>query len=368
MKRILIVDDNEVIATVFRNKFVRRGFLVEIAADGLEGLNKIESWTPDLVLLDLMMPNIDGLSLLRKIRATPKDANLPVIVYSNSFTQSAQEEALELGVTRMLSKSETRPNQLMEIVEDVLGTKKIMPPPNSELGDRDVCLKSALDIAAEMRPLLKEYFATDKVSILVTLQHKAYSFTSNAWTAGLQRAALIGEALEALLKTLVNRPDYVSFSTHKTLLQGIECLGSLASAENVDEELLSIPQVLIVDDQELSVMAATRAVTKAKMRSFATVEPLEALRVLQAHTVDLIILDIDMPDMDGNSLCQQLRRIPWHEKTPVIFFSRLAEIQDRMNAATVGGSDFIAKPFLTIELAVKALVWVWKPKEAKSTV
>lgn len=368
MKRILIVDDNEVISTVFRNKFARRGFLAEVAVDGLDGQSKIESWSPDLVLLDLMMPNIDGISLLRKIRATPQGSNLPVIVYSNSFTKSTEEEALELGVTRLLSKSETRPNQMMEIVEEVLGTKKIQPPVQNEKGDREACLKNALEIASEMRPLLKEYFATDNASVLVTLQHRAYSFTSNAWTAGLQRAALIGEALEALLRTLVSRPDYISFSTHKTVLQGIECLGSLASAANVDDELLTVPQVLIIDDQELSVLAATRAVTKAKMRAFATVEPLEALRVLQAHTVDLVILDIDMPDLDGNSLCQQLRMIPWHEKTPVIFFSRLAEIQDRMNAATVGGSDFIAKPFLTIELAVKALVWVWKPKEAKSTV
>lgn len=362
MKRILIVDDNEMIASIYRNKFARRGFAAEVARDGSDGLHKIEQWKPDAVLLDLMMPNIDGLAMLRTIRSNAANRELPVIVYSNSFTKNSEDEARRLGVTRLMSKSETRPNQVMDLVAELLGAPAQGEPETFESNDRAACLKNAQKVAGEMRPLLKEYFTHNEDSLLVTLQHKTHIFTANAWTAGLQKAALVGEALEAFLRTLGNRPDYASFSTDKTILQGVECLVSLAGDSCVNSAPLESPQVLIVDDQELSVLTATRAITKAKMTAFATMDPMEALRLLEAHTADLVILDIDMPELDGNALCQHLRRIPWHVNTPVIFFSKLSEIEDRMRAATVGGSDFIAKPFLTIELSVKALAWVWKPK------
>lgn len=363
MKRILIVDDNETIASIYRNKFARRGFVAEVARDGLDGLNKIEQWKPDAVLLDLMMPNIDGLAMLRTIRSNAANRELPVIVYSNSFSKNNEDEARRLGVTRLMSKSETRPNQMMDLFAELLGTPAQAESAILDSSDQTACLNNAQKIAAEMRPLLKAYFAHDGDSLLVTLQHKTHAFTANAWTAGLQKAALVGEALEVFLRTLGNRPDYASFSTDKTILQGVECLVSLAGDTCVDQGPLREPQVLIVDDQELSILTATRAIAKAKMVACTTMDPLEALRLLEAHTADLVILDIDMPELDGNTLCQHLRRIPWHVHTPVIFFSKLSEIEDRMRAATVGGSDFIAKPFLTIELSVKALAWVWKPKD-----
>lgn len=366
MKRILIVDDNVMIAAIYRNKFARRGFAAEVACDGKDGIYKIEHWKPDAVLLDLMMPNIDGMSMLRSIRSNTAICDLPVVVYSSSFSKGTEDEARKLGVTRLLSKSDTRPDQLLEMITELLGSAPQEESVAVELEDRAACMQTALTIAAEMRPLLKDFFSQNQSSVLSTLQHKAYTFTANAWTAGMRRASLVGEALESLLRTLSDRTDYLNLSTYKTVLQAVECLEGLIEISGVDEAPLKAPQVLIVDDQELSVQAATRAINKAKMRAYPTIDPLEGLRLLEAHAFDLVILDVDMPEMSGNQLCQRLRRFPWHENTPVIFFSKLSEIGDRMRAASVGGSDFIAKPFLTIELAVKALVWVWKPKEGNA--
>lgn len=366
MKRILIIDDDQLIATIYRNKFARRGFLAEVAADGKEGLHKVEQWKPDVLLMDLMMPKIDGIALLRTLRSNPATEQLPVVVYSNSFSKTNADEARKLGASRLLSKSETRPDQLLDMVSELLGDtpekETVAANEPGEASGRDACVRTARKIAAEMRPLLKEFFAQNQGSILMTLQHQAYAFTSNAWTAGLQRAAIVGEALEALLRRLSDRPDYVNLSTYKTVLQGVECLEDLLDSPDAAGAMLRTPQVFIVDDQELSILAASRAIEKAKMHAYATTDPLEALKLLEAHPFDLVILDIDMPVMDGNSLCHRLRRFPWHEHTPVIFFSKLSEIEDRLRAATVGGSDFIAKPFLTVELAVKALIWVWKTR------
>src|ERR1041385_3563628 len=123
MKRILIVEDEPVIATVYKNKFERYGFQTEVAKDGEEGLQKIAAWEPDLVLLDIMLPKINGLEILETIRAEASTKLLPVIVYSNAFTGGMAEEARRLGASHLMSKSDTRPGQVIEVASALLRTE-----------------------------------------------------------------------------------------------------------------------------------------------------------------------------------------------------------------------------------------------------
>ena len=86
MKKILIVEDEPVIATIYRNKFVRAGFAVEVAVDGLDALQKAQRHEYDLILMDMQMPKLDGLETTRAIRALPGWASKPIIaVTANSF-------------------------------------------------------------------------------------------------------------------------------------------------------------------------------------------------------------------------------------------------------------------------------------------
>ena len=80
--------------------------------------------------------------------------------------------------------------------------------------------------------------------------------------------------------------------------------------------------------------------------------------MLAQNRFDLIFLDVDMPGMSGFELCTKLRQLPAHKKTPVIFVTGLTDFESRTNSTMSGGNDFIAKPFLFMELAVKALVYV----------
>jgi len=83
-----------------------------------------------------------------------------------------------------------------------------------------------------------------------------------------------------------------------------------------------------------------------------------AYKMLSESKFDLIFLDVDMPGMSGFELCTKLRTLPAHKKTPVVFVTSLNDFENRTNSTMSGGTDFIAKPFLFIELAVKALVYV----------
>ena len=90
-------------------------------------------------------------------------------------------------------------------------------------------------------------------------------------------------------------------------------------------------------------------------------DSLAALSVLKENTFDLIFLDAEMPGMTGFELCAELRKLPSNKTTPVIFVTSLTKFEVRAQSSLSGGSDLIAKPFLMMELAVKALTYLLKP-------
>jgi CheY-like chemotaxis protein len=116
MKKIVVVDDQPVLASIYRAKFVAEGFQVEVATDGEQALEVINRTRPDLILLDLMLPKIKGIDVLRNVRANPLFETLPIVVFSNSGGAVAIEEAWAAGASMVLSKSKTSPKQLVESV------------------------------------------------------------------------------------------------------------------------------------------------------------------------------------------------------------------------------------------------------------
>ena len=90
--------------------------------------------------------------------------------------------------------------------------------------------------------------------------------------------------------------------------------------------------------------------------------PNAALNLLTEKQFDLVFLDVDMPGMTGFELCTKLRALPQYKKTPVVFVTALSDFDSRTSSMMAGGNDFIAKPFLFIELTVKALIHVLRAR------
>jgi PleD family two-component response regulator len=171
--------------------------------------------------------------------------------------------------------------------------------------------------------------------------------------------ARMSEALEALLKELHDKPRHINASTLRTVASAVDCLAVLfedrrpvARADNQP------PTVLVVDDEAISRRAVVYALDKAKLKSVNVENPATAFDLLTETPFDLVILDVDMPGMNGFELCSRLRQLPAHKKTPVVFVTALNDFESRTSSTMSGGSDFIGKPFLFIELAVKALVYI----------
>ncbi|MGA7503118.1 MAG: response regulator [Candidatus Sulfotelmatobacter sp.] len=104
MKTALIVEDNAINRELLRELLVLRGFAVEEACDGLQALEMIGKHKPDVLLLDLNMPVLDGFATLRKIRENSQLSTLPVLAVTASAMRGDQERALEAGFDGYISK------------------------------------------------------------------------------------------------------------------------------------------------------------------------------------------------------------------------------------------------------------------------
>ena len=115
-KRILIIEDNSILASVYSSTLSQAGFHVSVASDGQTGLAQLGTFAPDLIVLDLMLPKVDGLEVLRRIRADQAHGSLPIIVFSNSYTSDRTREVWNAGATQVLVKANCPPKQLLQIV------------------------------------------------------------------------------------------------------------------------------------------------------------------------------------------------------------------------------------------------------------
>ena len=161
MKKILQVDDDAVVLEIYRQKFVRNGFEVETATDGLAAVRSLSASRPDLVVLDLMMPKLSGVDVLKFIRGRPAVAPIPVVILTNSFMGLRGQEASSLGVERAISKSECTPARLLAIANDVISGKPAAAGTGGGHGSRQSSPRSlygkqgchARDLARALRPI-----------------------------------------------------------------------------------------------------------------------------------------------------------------------------------------------------------------------
>lgn len=121
MPKIAIVEDDQAIAQMYRIKFESEAFEVDTAENGKLGLELIEKMRPDIILLDLMMPEMTGDQMLQALRATDWGKTVKVIILTNMGEQEAPPILRQLGVHKFIVKAEMTPKQVAEMVKKELG-------------------------------------------------------------------------------------------------------------------------------------------------------------------------------------------------------------------------------------------------------
>jgi len=133
MKTIFLVEDDAVVVKVYSGKFEREGFHVEVAEDGLVAMKKLLQVKPDIVVLDLMMPKLNGVDVLKYIRSTPELKKTPVIILSNAHMTSLAQEAAAIGAEKALLKSSCTPVRLIEVINGLLSGTPVESDPSKRL-------------------------------------------------------------------------------------------------------------------------------------------------------------------------------------------------------------------------------------------
>lgn len=387
MKKILFIEDDQIVANVYRNKLAVEGYQVEVAVDGEAGLRLMRTFQPHVIILDLMLPGISGVDVIKEVRSEPDFAKTPIIVFSNTYLTNIIQDAWRAGANKCLSKSSCTPKDVIEVVRNTVGDSGAVPQTKPStatipaktaatvIGD-DAIFQADLQktflenlpatltaLRAGMMALVKADTEVAKLKQVYELYRQVHTLNGNAGIAGLSLVAHMSAAIEALLKEIYEKPKNLNQSTTRTIASAVDFLGLLfEKGTHPDHQEIPTSRILVVDDEAISRRAIVYALEKAKLKSVNVDDPLQALQLLTENEFDLVFLDVDMPGMTGYELCSKLRALPQHKKTPVVFVTSLNDFENRTNSTMAGGNDFIGKPFLFIELTVKALIHVLKAK------
>ena len=134
-KKILAIEDDAFLSGLVAGKLVESGLSVVNTATGKDGLAKARLIHPDLILLDIMLPDMGGFEVLEKIKADPETRNIPVVILSNLGGREEIERGVKLGANSYLIKSNILPNEVAEVVQNQLsGTGNPPTPPPAQPG------------------------------------------------------------------------------------------------------------------------------------------------------------------------------------------------------------------------------------------
>lgn len=218
-QKILIIEDEKVLLKVIAKKLEVENYQVQTAMDGQEGLEKIKENAPDLILLDILMPRVDGFEVLENLNKNSELAKIPVIIISNSGQPVEIERAMSLGVKDYLIKAEFDPEEVVAKVKNVLGKTK---EKNSGNGKGPEGSKNILIIEDDqlLRSLCGKKFLMEGFNVDMAI-----------------------DSQQGLDKIIKNKPDMVLLDLVLPGMSGFEILKTVKS--NPDKKIADTPIIIL---------------------------------------------------------------------------------------------------------------------------
>jgi DNA-binding response OmpR family regulator len=310
--RILIVDDEEDVRTIL-SQVISKEYEVLEAYDGLDALHKLRYCEPDLVVLDVMMPLMDGFKACEAIRRDKKFHGLPVMFLTALNTKPDMMKGYGVGANLYLTKP-FDPDRLLKNIKVHFESGNIQP------GEKKYTLKQLQDMFERVRGL-QQSMGRD-VGVQGGDMNESVTGMSALYGKGFMEKR--GEAA----------PDGAAAEEAKP--KGAPAAKS--AGEGVQ------PRVMVVDDEEDLVELITQAISDS-YEVISAIDGIEAIERIVNFEPDIILIDAMMPRMSGFQLCQSLKRNVRFAKVPIVFISAKATEKDIAYAKRIGAREFLAKPF-----------------------
>jgi two-component system cell cycle response regulator len=392
---LLIVEDNESNLKLFLAVLMGSEFRVLTATDAERGLQIVRESRPDLVLMDVALPGMDGLSATRILKADPETAGIPVVALTAHAMDGDAERALDAGCSGYLTKPvDTRAfaDQIrgflaaaqggaMPVVADHRGRVLVVDdePLNVKLFKAKLATEryevatassgaEALAMVAEQAPdlILLDIMMPGMDGYEVTRRLKADPATCHVPV--ILVTALTGtedknRGLEAGADEFLNKP----VNTHELLArvksmirlrQYQEQLGlraeSYRRAQEAAASTRSGPTVLIVEDDERDAKLLHAHLVDVGARVLRANSQAMALVVLAQRSVDLVVLDVMLPDASGLELCRRIKQREATRRIQVLMVTCVEDLETKIAGLEQGADDYLIKPVHPKELLVRA--------------
>ncbi len=366
---ILIVEDDPAFARILAELIRRRGYRVLAAGDGETGLRLVREYRPTGVLLDVMLPGMDGWAVIDRMKADPALANIPV--HFISATEDAVR-GLEAGAIGFLTKPVSKaallsafdrllhPNQTgaasnvrrVLLIDDDSSSRHAM---RTLLNDAGVELVDAASGEEGLEHMAKARF--DCIVLDLGLPGMSgQEFLEAASRHGALPPVVIHSGRELSREESLSLRQYTdsivikgSRSPERLLDEVSLFLHSLkpAAAPPVREIDASLNgrTVLIVDDDMRNIFALSKALRSRGLKVLMAQDGHKALKQIDDNpAIDLVLMDIMMPGMDGYETMREVRARPMFKKLPIIALTAKAMRGDREKCLEAGASDYLSKP------------------------
>ena len=398
--RALIVDDEAMNRDVIRRLLESEGWSVAEAENGAVALARLEAERPDVILLDLMMPVMDGFEFLDSVREVSELTSIPVVVVTAKYLTAEDHQRLNGRIEAILEKGDHL-DRLLALLDSLLperpATLGAGETPRTEVAGGEVGIRDALitnmrqDLLAPASAILsysrllqdeaaqaKLPQLTPTIERLLTWGREIFSLVDGL----LDGDAAAGEAGAGSLKISLDivrqhaermtdeledfegnglAPLVLEIGAETERLLGkldaivrfhssVAMANATVRALDADEpgEAAAVPvdgRILVVDDNESNRELLSRQLTYDGHRPVLASGGAEALRLLDIEDVDLILLDLMMPDMSGLDVLRRLKADPRLRNLPVIIISALGELESVVRCIEAGAEDYLSKPF-----------------------
>ena len=387
-KVLLIVEDDTLFAASLLEFSRKKGYKGIVAVSGDAAIRMARRYHPMGIMLDIQLPVKNGWEVMDELKKDPQTRQIPVHIIS-SF--EAKNESIQKGAVDFLSKSLAFENMdnVFERIEYFLNrsAKKVLIVEDNPhharalayfLGAHDVYMEIAGTIAGSTtlleredvhgvilsREAGKEEFETlEMIRKSPDLADIPIIVFTGMNISKAEEARLRQYADSIVVKTAHSYQrvlDEVSLFLHvvgeardKESAQGYSKLGAL-------EEVLKNKTVLIADDDVRNIFSLTKALEQHKMKVFTAMDGKEALSIAEDNPVDIVLMDMMMPEMDGYEAITRIRKDPRLRHLPILAVTAKAMAGDREKCIQAGASDYISKPVDIDQLLSLLRIWLYE--------
>ncbi|MBP3568070.1 MAG: response regulator [Lachnospiraceae bacterium] len=379
--RILVVDDNVMNQDIMVGMLKRKQAVIDLASNGEEALDKIRENRYDLILMDHMMPVLDGMEALRVIQRENLCPDTAIVVLTANAVNGAKEMYLEAGFDAYLSKP-VMSKALYELLEQQLPAELLVRDMPGEKKQEETAQKDAiieqksilekldfLDTETGMayccdnedfyKEMLRTFVANEKREDIKAFYEVrdwenyrilVHALKSTALSIGATALSEQAKQLELAAKEenhyYIDSHHTEAMREYRKILLGIE---EALTEKTEEEKQETVPEkagrILVVDDDSMNLKIAEKMLQNRFDVSKA-VSGKEALDYIEKQHPELILLDLHMPDVDGFEVMEILQKNPVTAEIPVIFLTADNDRDVEIRGFKAGAQDFITKPFV----------------------